>query len=228
MKVYLVYLKIDRHLFDQMKNILGVNLSRFESYGDYMIGLYAYTNKKKLLHDFMAYRSNCAKNYIIKTESMDKDEYDSFRNDVGSDGTINEYIYDYPDPSKKSTEKILTTTKNEYIQSTGLNGCSAENFAELFTLRYNFLPYNIFKKEYKDALDMLQYNDFCILNDLIFVSSDEKEVVDNQIYGYGLTSSGRRWQTFYENEVMMFLALFYPIIGGYDGYEDILFYDAWR
>lgn len=228
MKVYLVYLKIDKHLYEQMKNLLGFNADTFDSYGDYKIGLYAYTNKKNLLNDFMSYRTSCKNNYIIKTESMDKDEYDEFRNDVGSDGMIADYNYDYPIPSKKATEKLITTTKNEYIQSTGLNGCCAENFAELFTLRYNFLSYNIFKKEYKDALDLFQYNDFCILNDLISVSPSVKEVVEDSIYGYGVTRSGRQWQTFYDNEVMMFMTLFYPIIGGYDGYEDILFYDAWR
>lgn len=228
MKVYLVYLKIDVNLYRQLKNLLGNNHDRFTMNGRFMIGPYAYTNKKSLLKDFMSYRSSCKENYILKTVNMDKGEYDELDVTFGESCEISVHSFDYPDPKSKNKKIDIVTTTNEYLQSTGLVGFGPENFYEMFTIRYSFLPQYIFKQEYQDALDILQYDDFCVVNDLIQVSEEKREYVEYSVYGFNISTKGKKWINFQDNEAMLFMSFFYPIIGGYDGYEDILFYDSWR
>ena len=79
-KVYLIYLILDADRFNARINLMLPASKSFTYKNGKMFGLYAWTNKKSILSEFMEIRN--MKVFKIKNVEIDEDRFDEDRKSV--------------------------------------------------------------------------------------------------------------------------------------------------
>lgn len=170
--IYLIYISIDESTFNIFKYVLP-NVHDYKWIDDKFYGLYAWTNGKSKLTDFMEVRDN--KVFNVSKKELDEDEYDLFKDHFH---LLELKRYNYKTNDKKDMEVV--STKNEMIEIFS-NG--KENYMEFGPTVDDSFNYRIFKKDLINALDILGYTS---IYDLNYGSMEENDLASyNGSYGLG-------------------------------------------
>lgn len=214
MKVYVVYAKIPSTIFTNEIINLVSNKDKFikEDDSDNFIGIYAWSKNENYVNEFLKYRKHC-KFYIKKKMKIDKYEFDEFKK-IYEDDKLKYYKYERGDYNSLPPVEIMST-RNEY--ETVTNGEPMQIFERQFN-GYFTVDYIIFKNKIIDALDELCYTSYY---DMVFGGNydwSDEEDIDHRIEyasynaSYNLTVNGKRFFDFDQNEFMIFIMIFQPLI----------------
>ena len=197
-KVYLIYVKIPTYIYlDRLCHLVTNNDFRFRQKGKYILGLYAWTDDKKLLKEFMETRYAP----IFKVKKTRKDNLeDILPKDISITLKLEEHNYFHDsdfDPEfsnvddtisdiVKSRSELIVSTREEY------NNCAwslSENMLEYGPAKYIVREndYTIFNDELIDALDILGY----ISNyDLLYANASNMYDVNDYNRSFGTSYRG--------------------------------------
>lgn len=159
-KIYLVYLKIEERKWRELKYLVSYNCN-FRWKNGYIIGLYAYTTKKKLLKEFLELRLPGI--FIVRDmEFEDEEEAGKFHNqNYLLQIKRHRFYMDEADEGKTLTEEELEektmeipTTREEYQNATNFLNENLYEFGPRVTLR---MSPQVFKRSIIHALSRLDY-----------------------------------------------------------------------
>lgn len=209
MKIFYIYAKIPRLLFDERLKYLLSTQHTFHCKKGYMCGLYAFTNSKKIMKKFLEFRD--PEVYSVIKDDIDDDEYQNIhlnKSDLElrySDFTLNE---------KEKIEMVVTKNEETIIKFDGKEYINA--YGPSSYVKTNFY---IFNDKIINALDGLGYTKSYIDQ---FGSDDE---VDYMYYNesFGLSPLMNDHMNSKYNELNLLLYLYrYFFIGSDikgDGYN---------
>lgn len=198
MKIYLIYAAIDSEDFlTRMCHLVpDKNIYKLNDDETKFIGLYAFTNKKNVMKEFIKSRNHA--DYIVNREELDDDSYESFKvNNI-------QLHLDY----YKFGDTTMVATKNEYVQITDYLSENMYEFIQCATV-----DYYIFNNDIMDALDKISYTtayDTTLVSGENDFYNDRLSQADNNA-SYGLTVNGQPLHLFEDNVEMCFLYIFKPM-----------------
>lgn len=211
MKLYAIYVKIPRIIYDDKIKYILSKQSDFRCKKGYMQGLYAFTINKKLFKEFMGLRGS-GNQYIVIKENISEEIYNKYHHDF-SDLELRKCTF-----TSDSGDVELVVTKNE---ETSIKFDGEMLLNEYGPATYATTPYEIFNSDIINALDDLLY-----VSNHISLFGDESEQ-DHLSFqeSYNLSALGRKPIYTNTNEVNLLLYLYrFFFIGSDiegDGYSEI-------
>ena len=190
MKIYFIYASIPQRIFDNRLKFLIPMKSTFVHKNGNMVGIYAWTNKKKLLKEFLEVRENSI--YTVMKEEIDDDDFNNFRREniemmlerkeffiTGLNRTVG---FSTGNGVKlKCIECIVT--RFEYVNATeDGNACIHEYLIQNLCVDWTF-----FNEDIVYALDVLGYT---TIFDNFLTSSDTRRDACNYSSSFELTPNG--------------------------------------
>ena len=159
MKVYKFFQKPNKN--DDLQTAFGRELTTREKYP-----LYAITTNKKDAAEFVETRD--MKKFLAKTDKMDKEEYQEYakvyRSRLLDHHVLKAYRNKNTDEQTVVYGKILCT-ENEYDCTTEFT----DTGSILQSQMESWINPDIFKKEYKEAFDILKYKDAALFSSGSFI-----------------------------------------------------------
>lgn len=206
MKVYFVYIhNLPSETYRKMDGT--VFLPKLELNEDNMTyyGLYAITNNKKLLEEFMSIHNK--KYFFISKKKLTKEEYHFIKKEkLGYFINYNKYRID------KNKFYKLPTTNDEHMHAT--EDCEdmvfnyMEDAYQYLVKDLPFFDYRMYNDEYRDLLEKIYFGTFFDL-----MSGDEsKDDVAGYNMGYELTSDGNYHMSYEYNTFEVFIEIYSPIL----------------
>lgn len=198
--VYLIYVHIPRSIYDHCFKYMISNGLEYQCINDYMVGLYAWTTKKKIIKEFKETR---AKKVFEIIEKEYEDDYDDIiKNLKGNYFNLQLKFRPYIKVKENGRDEILiASTLDEYI-------ASVEDSAEWLNEKENefvlSVPIYLFNDEVYNALDILG------LVDINYVRGTNDDMVDytNFQRSFGITTEGHKIIDKTEDQVNVLLYLF--------------------
>lgn len=210
-KAYLIQAFIPSTIYDDRLKFLFSKAHDFRAEGDKMIGIYAWTDKKEIVNEFIDGRTQDIYK-VMKVDFCDKEEYEEFQRDY-KELKLNYYKYKLSPPFSRdsnASELEIVSTFNEYIQTTEYG---QENMYEFGLADIPDINYRIFKPDIIDALDVINYTSEYDKN------SGNEEDADNLDFqlSYGCSSLGHSLKFDVSNEVNVLLHLYKFMFHNYEG-----------
>ena len=147
MKIFYIYAKIPRLLFDERIRYLLSNQHNFHCKKGYMCGLYAFTNNKKLLKKFLEFRDPDV--YSVIKDNIDDDDYKDIHVNKGD---LELRYSDFSLNNKENIEMVVTKNEETIIKYDGQEYINA--YGPSSYVKTNFY---IFNDKIISALDNLGY-----------------------------------------------------------------------
>ena len=196
-KIYYIYAMIPEYIYNQkIKYLLSSSQYDFRWKHGKMYGLYAWTTSKKMMKEFFEVRDNKIYN-VIKNDMYDKEELDRLKSNY-PDLELGYRRYYYDDCENEEDSILITSTKNEHINST--------EFPEEYL--YEFGPkasdefvYYIFKDKIIKALDILGYT---TSYDIEYGTEAENDAAQYNL-SFNLTKYGNKHKIKFTNQMNRFL-----------------------
>lgn len=203
--VYLINAMIPREIYDTGIKYLLPSNSDFRVNGNTVSGIYAWTDSKKFLEDFLEARDSSVYK-VVPIKFDDKDEFKTFKFN-NKDAMLMYKSFNSECELGKSNKIDILVTFNEYIQSTDYG---SENMFEFGFSGINLTNYHIFKEKLIESLDILNYT---VEYDK---HNDDDSIRESNDYNmsFGITSLGHRIKFDVNNEVNVLLHLFRYFFSG--------------
>lgn len=211
MTVYFIYANVPREVYDKTLKFLLSRQHDFRSKGNMMRGLYAITNKKKLVKEFFEFRDN-KEIYTLVEKEMDKSDWQMISKDRYHDLVLKKSCFIDED----SGEYVdLVVTHNEAISSQ-FDG--EAYLSEFGPCQYATIDYMIFSKSVIAALDTLGYTTFFDISTRS-IDPDRKNAAEYNLQ-FHQTSLGRKMINFSANQANTLLYLYREMFVGVPRKED--------
>lgn len=191
MKLYLIYAKIPKNIYNDMKTRGTIFANEYEYINGDIVFLYAWTNKKRLLNGFMNIHKSGLFT-VIKKEFYDKDECDEFTLKYVDDKLMEMVL------RSSNGDNVIIGTRDEY--SNLRDSFSMFKF-ELLS-EHATVNYTLFKSKYQIALDKLGYTtdyEYNFGDDIDFVSNNDS---------YNVTVLGNQKHECCDDEVGLYAMLY--------------------
>lgn len=226
--MYLIYARIPSMVYeDKMKYLVATK--DFQLQDEYYIGLYAWTNKKRLKNRFLKYRNHT--HYLVKDIDCTDEEIAALE-DIYHNAKIGEYdfstgkVLEKEDEEEKqsiihvdirSKEKLrLATTKQEWVESS-MNG--QENYCEFVEPKMKLFDYRIFNDHIIQLLDRISYTTNLLIGNYDVVLGPEPFSSDNYFMervidyaAYGQTLYGNQLFEIHPDDVTLFTRLYRELL----------------
>lgn len=220
MKIFFIYAKIPQKVYDKRLKYIISNQYDFEYKDGYMVGLYAWTKKKKICKEFFELRDGIGNLYTIMEKDVNHSQYEYIRekyfelellphkyfyvthiNDVKEDMSMNDRFMEVV--STKNEYKVSTNESSEYIHDFGPK------------VEENYPNPRIFNSKTIEILDIIGYT---TEYDILFGTKEQSQYALDQfqdgktVYGHDIFLTG-------ENELTNLLYLFKFMFFGSDDKE---------
>lgn len=211
MKIYLIKVHIPAALYQVKYNYLfkgsgkessNVNRFHFLEDKDVYAGLYAWSNNKTEISEFLEFRNLSRVKYHKEIIEIDKDDFDEFRSKYKFS-----FLKKYEIPSIKGDVQYMLMTYEEYLNVTEY---ASENLFEFVDADLYKADYYVLKGKYMQALDIISYTtNYDNRSNMIFPFNDERYEFSDYMMTYGLTTGGNRYTiNYYESTMTVFYLLF--------------------
>lgn len=216
--VYMIYVRLPNDVYKNIAWVLPTD-NDYVHYGDYYLGLYAWTTKKEYADRFLNERKEC-NFYILKVKTVDDSVINELK-DTKSYDKLSEYSFDTGDYNDLQSIKMIVT-KNEYDQI--VDDPSIYYFTDITNI-HQLSEYYWFNDELIAALDLMGYTTEHDINgsDPDYWTEEEQsemmEYASNNL-SYLLTVRGNSYYGFCENKFALLLFIFRDLFLGERGVNE--------
>lgn len=210
--VYMIYARLPNAVYKNIEWVLPTD-NNYVQYGNYRLGLYAWTTKKEYADKFLNERKEC-KFYILKVKTVDDSVINELK-DTKSFDKLSEYSFDTGDYNNLQSIKMIAT-KNEYDQI--VDDPSIYYFTDITNI-HQLSEYYWFNDELISALDLIGYTTEHDINgsDPDYWTEEEQsemmELASNNL-SYLLTVKGNNYCDFCANKFALLLFIFHDLFLG--------------
>lgn len=179
-KIYLIYVTIPEKVYNNRIKFLVSGEYNFRYKNGKVYGLYAFTNKKKIVNEFFETRNGDIYNLVEK--ELDEHDYELLRTSyITLELKLRDYVFEDENGNEKSIEVV--STKDEFVNSTI---DARENLYE-FGPKAHDIPVDVFKDKLLESLSAIGYvSDYYTR----YGTDDERDFESYQM-SFGMSTYGK-------------------------------------